>query len=366
VRVAFIAREWEYDAQGQVVQPGPATYYRCLLPAASLREYGGHDAWVFNRWGTSHGEIVPCDRDGTHYHGWDVVVLHHSWVEREMVDAIEIARDLGQIVILDADDHALAVHWSSRAATHPDYADNYNQAFLAASHVTVSTPFLAEVVRGLGQSNVTVLRNMIDLRLWDRQPVRDRVRLVGWVGLTTRLRPQDLGQLGTGLRRFLRAHPAIRFLHAGDAPDMPRAAKLIGVPASLSVERPCVRLEGYPALWRDIDIALCPLNPNSDYNRAKSALKCLESSAAGVPFVASDLDEYRAYSAGWGRLASTPREWQDALEALLDREARQDLADRAHERVLKEDCSVRYREWSDLYERLGTVDSSIWAKSDGT
>ena len=222
MRVAFITPNPERDAGGWAVAPGGSSYHRCLLPAAALAEFGGHEAWVFDRWGTAlGGEIVPVDQRGFGHHGWDVVVLQYSWMNGEMVNAIERARSAGQTVISDVDDHFRAVHWSHQgfayAATDPGgFIDHCTQAIVQrSSHVTVSTPFLADVFRGLGQPNVTVLRNMIDLRMWHRQPVADRVRHVGWVGLTSQ-RSRDLEQLGTSLRRFMRAHPSIKFLHAGE------------------------------------------------------------------------------------------------------------------------------------------------------
>ena len=131
---------------------------------------------------------------------------------------------------------------------------------------------------------------------------------------------------------------------------------------SSSIVRPGVPIDRYPGLWRGIDIALCPLNP-IDFNRAKSALKGMESSAAGVPFIASDLDEIADTAAvDWPRhRVSGPTTWRHCWIVMSDRSLQ--IAPTSESR--SKTAQSGGRDWEELYAALGTVDCSVWARLGG-
>jgi glycosyltransferase involved in cell wall biosynthesis len=365
MRVAWISRDWglrqRFDGS-EIKTPGGSGYHRCILPAQGLSEFGGIETGCFaDATVRPSGEIVPLDDNRWIMPGdWDIVVLQR-WMQPEIAEITSRARAAGQIVIQDVDDHFWALHRANAAfyVTDPSHNESWNrehyaEALRAASLVTVSTPFLAEVIKTeLGQPNVTVLSNMIDLANWHRQPVRREVKTIGWVGVTSH-RSQDLEQMGSAIRYFLRDHKDVTFIHGGHHVDNPQVAKILGIPKSRTQARPMMPIEHYPRLWQGIDTALCPLNP-IDFNVAKSALKGMEASAAGVPFVASPLPEYERY--GQGRFATTPEQWSDNLDDLMDYGVRQDLADRAHERVQAEDVGMRWADWLVAYQTV--VDSAL-------
>jgi hypothetical protein len=73
-----------------------------------------------------------------------------------------------------------------------------------------------------------------------------------------------------------------------------------------------------------IDIGIVPLNPNQ-FNEAKSNLKGLEYALSGIPFVASDTQEYRDLAdMGVGRIAKSNKDWLKHLKQLLDPEVREE------------------------------------------
>jgi glycosyltransferase involved in cell wall biosynthesis len=80
-------------------------------------------------------------------------------------------------------------------------------------------------------------------------------------------------------------------------------------------------VENVPAFHStiDFDIALAPLRP-SPFNRSKSAIRCLEAAALGIPVVASDFGPYAEFvvDGATGYLASRPHEWTAHLRTLLD------------------------------------------------
>jgi glycosyltransferase involved in cell wall biosynthesis len=358
VRVAFISRDWVTTGQfrGRITKTaGGSGYYRCVLPAAGLQEFGGIETGCFGAaaMNVSTDRIQPMSDDGIPAPGdWDVIVFQR-WMLPEVVDKTRRAQQAGQIIVQDVDDHFWALHRSNRAHDQVDpekspdaNSDHYTQELLAADLVTVSTPFLGDVIRGLGQPNVAVLQNTIDLRKWTRQPVRPKVKTIGWVGATSH-RSGDLEQLGNALRFFMRDHKEIRFIHGGHSDANPKAAKLLKLPVSRIDTRPLMAIEQYPKLWKDIDVAICPLNP-IPFNFAKSAIKAMEASAGGVPFIASDLDAYSAYGQGW--LVKDELDWESALEGMLDFTVREAFAEAAYQRVQSEDISLRWKDWLAAYE----------------
>lgn len=327
---------------------GGAGEARCGLPARAMTEFsdGEIEAAVFPYSTIAYpGIIQPLDLEGHEAPGrWDVIVLQRSHA-REAVAAIKLAQEEGQTVVTDFDDHLWAIHSTNKASTNP-HLETYAAIARAADHVTVSTPYLVHVIRALGQPNVTVLPNMIDLRRWQRQPIRQEVHTVGWVGRTS-TRSQDLEQLGNAMRYFLREHPKVRFVHGGATSQDPHIADLLSIPRSMVDQRKSIPVKRYPELWRGIDVAICPVN-SIPFNAAKSPIKAMEASAAGVPFIASAFGPYLDYTPT-GLLASGPAEWKASLELLMDTEQRKTIAERAYAYVEGLDITQQWAKWATFY-----------------
>lgn len=75
-----------------------------------------------------------------------------------------------------------------------------------------------------------------------------------------------------------------------------------------------------PALLRDIDINLAPLEPGRSFNEAKSAIKYLEAALVGTPTIASPSEPFREciIDGENGLLAHDRGQWLDALLRLVD------------------------------------------------
>jgi len=67
------------------------------------------------------------------------------------------------------------------------------------------------------------------------------------------------------------------------------------------------------------DIGVCPLIEN-EFNNGKSELKYIEYTSLGIPSISSNVEPYRlAIKDGYnGFLASTPEEWEEKLEKLIN------------------------------------------------
>jgi hypothetical protein len=88
------------------------------------------------------------------------------------------------------------------------------------------------------------------------------------------------------------------------------------------------RPDYYGNIFMPIDIGIVTLT-NNPFNEAKSNLKGLEYAMSGIPFVASDTQEYRDLAElGCGRIAKKPRDWIRHLEELLDPDVRRAEAEK--------------------------------------
>lgn len=184
----------------------------------------------------------------------------------------------------------------------------------SADAVTVSTPYLAEVVRSEYEVSapVHVLPNCLLPEVFNLAPVRQLGPMtVGWAGSDTHA--GDFAYVRGPLRRFFARHPGI-------------GATFMGVDYRHVVGAPWARLVAWTPVWEnplaymrrlDWQVGLAPLAP-TQFNRCKSALKALEYAARGIVVIASDVEPYRAFvrHGETGFLVSRDHEWGEFLELL--------------------------------------------------
>jgi glycosyltransferase involved in cell wall biosynthesis len=206
---------------------------------------------------------------------------------------------------------------SQYKATSPHSWLAIKEAAKAATLVTVSTPALTH---RYGSGNAVVLPNCVPARFCDT-PHEDS-DLVGWPG-STHSHPGDLRILGNSIARLAgRGH---RFKIVGAGPEAPRD---LGVP-DIDQTGP-LAFEDWMENVSTLGVGVAPL-ADTVFNQAKSWLKPLELSAAGVPWVASPRVEYqRFHSLGAGALADRPKDWYRELARLCgDASYRQERSEEA-------------------------------------
>jgi glycosyltransferase involved in cell wall biosynthesis len=336
---------------------GGCRHYRCRLPARELEQHE-HKTVVAQDLGINErtGELLAYM--GSEYlSGFDVVVLQR-WMRADASKVIARARALGQVVINDVDDWFDGLPAAHRAFldTHPaldskQNRDHYRRALAASSALTVSTPYLAERLERLGRP-VYVLRNLIDTSAWQlaTTSLTDEP-VLGWVGAIAYRSPGDLMILRGIVGPFLDQRPGSRFVHIGDRDplDFHDLAQAIDIPAHRIESRAFVGIDHLPAAMEDVDVALAPLE-RCPFNLAKSAVKAMEASAAGIPFIASALPEYEWFSDGRaGIVADSPAKWRNALEYVCDPVEREHLSTAGRARV--EECDIRlgWQAWERAY-----------------
>lgn len=362
---------------------GGCLHYRLVLPLLEMKRAGhrvhvdagfrvvdpeaDHAGFVLNR----SGEIGARLEDGGHEYGFEVVIFQR-WMQDRAPDIIRRARANGQVVINDLDDWwfgmptANAAFAASHVASNASHnSDHYRKVLAASDAITVSTPYLAKRLESLGRP-VYVLRNMIDLKRWEPRAVTETTDPdIGWVGALGYRSPGDLRQLAGIAAPYLSRHAGSRFVHVGAkhavhgakgvADDGALLAQQTGIPLDRISSRPQSTLATLPQAMQAFDIALAPIE-DVPFNQGKSYVKGLEACSAGIPFIASDMPEYRLLHDGRaGILCAKPLHWARALERLSDPEERRKLAQAGRERAKDFDIAKGWRRWESAYEEIAGI-----------
>jgi len=346
--IGFLTTDWAWGTEP--LQPNGCAWYRCVLPGVELEKRG----WVC-------GVGIPAfnDKDGfgmvTGYgkavHGWDIIVFKLI-MHKDALDNLTRAQDLGQKIIVDVDDFFDGLAPTNRAyqATDPEKFPDNNRAIYAeiirrSFAVITSTQFLFDYYSKI-HKNVFLVRNGIDMERYSginkhrRQHHRTKV---GWVGATP-WRSGDLEMLSPFMDNYLVSRN-VRFHHSGHCLGSHTLAEQMNIdPRRISLSN-LSPISDYPKLFGPIDIGLVTLN-DVKFNHAKSFIKGLEYAAAGIPFIASPVPEYKyLFEHGIGRVANDDSEWMYHLDELLNKEMREDEAEINKEKLKDFSISARGDDW---------------------
>lgn len=347
--IGFVTRD--YNGIFPNIIPAGCAYYRCLLPMSVC---GQSARMGMPAWDPAKGFGIR-DSETTAVFGFKTIVLKLI-MDRWAPTQIDIAKSLGQRIIVDLDDYHEGLTPANLAydLTHPEKnrranRDYYAQTIEKADTLTVSTPFLYDVY-SQRHPDVRLVRNGVSIPFFPRRKVTNHKPVLGWAG-AIKYRNNDLEQLREWLPDFLEEHD-LRFHHAGHDPEAPSFAEVVGIPEWRITTTNIVFIHEYPHTLQ-FDIGIVPLN-DIPFNHAKSNIKGLEYAAAGIPFVASALPEYRALAeTGVGLLASTPQEWVGQLAGLLEYKTRKQAAAVNHAIVSREwAIEARAEEWQHVFAQI--------------
>jgi hypothetical protein len=145
---------------------------------------------------------------------------------------------------------------------------------------------------------------------------------IGWTGAPW-TRPADLALLRPVAAWIAQHRHQLQLVHVGHGEDRLSLADTIGLPSELVETHP---LQGHSQYLQQLkfDIGLAPLC-RSSFNHYKSAIKPIEYSCLGIPWIASDAEPYRELCEQWqwqGRLCAEPSAWISHVQALMDRATR--------------------------------------------
>lgn len=294
-------------------------------------------------WNRDHFSIDISEGDQV-FVDVDVIYLQRL-MHAGLGDSIAQARAEGQIVINDLDDWYWGLSptndaWSS---SHPknnpkENINHYKSVLSQSTCVTVSTDYLAERLSAFVRCPIHVFYNTVDVaRFQPVQHVND-CPVVGWVGSTGH-RSGDL-EILRGLIHPMVESGDIQFLHSGYNPAGKHISESLNIPQELVQTKPATDPEDYHTLLT-MEVGVAPLN-DVPFNHAKSDIKLLEYSSAGIPWVGSALTSYTALQQQWGlgRVAKKPTQWIKHLKELRDPEVRATEGSALREAVWQRDISV--------------------------
>lgn len=368
MRIGFGSTDWGDHAQ---YQPGGCTQMRAMIPSHGLVDIGHEVMTGEIGWKDGEGFVIvhPVERLKSQHRSvikeydvcfdkLDVVVLK-LFMFREAVEYIKKAQSYGQTIIVDTDDHFEQLPSDNLAfqTTDPKNSPDNNRKFLIDTYSVVdgiiaSTKFLEEKAL---RHNKTVYRVPNSLRhetFMYRADIAGNKPTIGWVGIML-WRVDDIKEVGAPLRTVLDKHD-LKFHHSGIVLNRPHwFAEEAGFDPARMTGFVGARPEYYGNIFMPIDIGIVPLT-NNPFNEAKSNLKGLEYALSGIPFVASDTQEYRDLAEmGVGRIAKKPRDWIRHLEELLDPEVREQERQNNY-KIVRENFDIwmmKYK-WSEAIELI--------------
>lgn len=130
----------------------------------------------------------------------------------------------------------------------------------------------------------------------------------------------DFRRIGPALRRCLQAHPHVQ-LSLPEALALPEEIK--GIPQLERFKKMHFLL--LPNEMAKCSVTIAPLLENP-FNACKSAIKFLESAAAGTPIVATSIPDFHRFACDGLRYADTLPQWTEQLTSLLEFSKKQRLA----------------------------------------
>jgi glycosyltransferase involved in cell wall biosynthesis len=270
-----------------------------------------------------------------------------AWLQAEIREA---AKRAGVPVFSTPHRRGMFDYWKSKRPPHN--WQMVKQAAREATLVTVSTPVLAQRY-GRG-NNAVVIENCIPQAFLTVSRVDSDV--IAWAG-SVHSHPGDLKAMGGAVGDLVREGG--RFMVVGDTTlrddDDSAARRDLGLN---KVERTGpIEFKHWAAAIAQIGVGVAPLQDNR-FNEAKSWLKPLEYAAVGVPWVASDRNEYRRLAArGAGRLARKRTDWVKHLRALVrDEQLRAEESEAA--RAIARTLTIEAHAWryAEVWQRaLDTV-----------
>jgi glycosyltransferase involved in cell wall biosynthesis len=354
--IGFLTYDWSFGLDP--IQPNGCAWYRCYLPMQQLKKEKYETGMGIPGYSQEHGFgiLIPGQQA---IHGWDIVVLKLIMIDRvasEMTEALA----KGQKIVVDLDDHMEGLAKSNMAytMTSPEKNPNNNREHYLriienATALITSTPFLKDFYEKKHPGKpVYLVRNGIDLDRWKmRNDHSGHLPTYGWVGATP-WRSNDLETLNPFFGEFIKNNHC-RFHHSGSIVNATPVSKLLGVDKSIFTHEPMKPIFTYPEMFRKIDVGIVPLN-DLEFNHAKSFIKGLEYTAAGIPFIATGLPEYQYLADnGVGRVANNANEWLQHAEELLNPKTRKEERERNRQIVLEKfSMQARSADWEEVFDKI--------------
>jgi glycosyltransferase involved in cell wall biosynthesis/uncharacterized protein YdcH (DUF465 family) len=309
-------------------------------------------------------DIVPGIRDGKlllESINEAPLVLFQRDFSRSFSDYLQVlerAHIMGKPVVLDLDDHLIAL-----PKDHPDrisgyYADGLTallHALINVDAITVATQALKEALLPYNP-HIYVLPNYLDENLWHfrepklmSNPLTVRILYVG-----TPTHNPDLELIADPLARITRKYEnevTVLFYGANPPESISDQSNVTHYPLQTYDYRKFIA--DYQQI--EADIAIAPLVDNK-FNRCKSFIKYFEYTANGLPGVFSSIPPYSEIinDDNNGFLAMNEEEWEQKLETLIENPSlRLEIAQNAQEQIKQHWLIQQHaNQWNEAYQQI--------------
>lgn len=338
-------------------QSGGCGYYRSFLPYAELKLKGWDAVYGAPAYLEEHGFACKTANKDEYVCGFKLVILKLIF-DKIFLDQLPKKEKFNQIIVSDIDDFYPGLnedniaYYSTDPKNNPDINRNHLQEIWMKSDALItSTKFLYDYYSKI-HNDVYLIRNGIDMNRYQiRHDTASITPTIGWVGATP-WRTKDLLLLAPIMEKFLKKNNCW-FHHAGNIEGQKEVANIMKISNKIVTKKPMIPISLYPILFTDFDIGIVPLVKN-DFNQAKSFIKGLEYAAAGIPFIATDTEEYKyLHDYGIGRIAANEDEWEKHLTELLNPQTRAIDAENNWRRVNESFHMVnRGREWQKIMSKF--------------
>jgi glycosyltransferase involved in cell wall biosynthesis len=301
---------------------GAPLRYRAHLPLEALALQGVTGEVLHYRDRALLGACGPAD----------VVVFYRVPATHQVLDVISTLRAAGTPVVFDVDDlifdpeirdeiPALRLLPDDEARLWLEGVRRYRTTLEACDAFIGSTAMLVEQatrVTGLPAYRFDNGVGFLLARRSDEALRRQRAPGPPRIGYLsgTNTHDDDWRFVEGAVAEVLERRPEVELWLGGHLPDTPVLERLAGRIRRL----PFVPWLALPAVLRDLDVNLAPLEPGSRFNEAKSAIKWLEAALCATPTVASLTGPFGESIVHFetGVLAETPTDFVQGINALLD------------------------------------------------
>jgi glycosyltransferase involved in cell wall biosynthesis len=234
------------------------------------------------------------------------------------VAIVALCREHRIPLIVHLDDNLFDVPAAALGAPAKRHASLERQSrlkeLLAAADLDfISTPALHEILKRLGalgpRHMVAEIAGAASVLGQSTQPTRDKLAF-GYMG--TRSHAADLAMIAPAIARFLEQNPKARFELFGsiEPPESLSRFEIRHHPKIQDYERFLRRLASLG--WA---FGLAPLKV-TPFTLAKTNIKWIEYTAAGIPVIASDHPIYQSCCADGAGILATPDDWYAAMSRL--------------------------------------------------
>jgi hypothetical protein len=289
-------------------------------------------------------QSFPLDELGQ----FNAVVVRHPHASPALMEGLAACAAARVRIILD-----LECDFEQMPVSHPAFvslglgtpvsARGYAAALLLARQITVSSTTLAATLRSAGYAARVIHDGWsADNPLWEQPAPRRHTVNIGWIGAPGQV--EEVAMIRRALVRVVREYPQVQLVIGAD-PEVYRLFETL--PEGRCLFLPPVPFDDLPYALAQVDILVVPQR-NTPFNRTRSDIDVVHAGVRGIPWVASPIPAYLAWTAG-GRVATGLDEWHGVLRRLVENtELRQTLGQAGRKKAAEREMSCLASDWMDV------------------